>query len=149
MRKTICSLLLLYGFLSASAQDPLHWQYSAKQVNDTTWAVHFTATIDGGWHVYSQTQPESSVAQPTEFHFTASPLIRIKGKTKESGEVVHFSDPATGIGANQYNGRVDFVQTVIRKAKAKISLTGTITYQTCTDQMCLPPKTVPFTVEMP
>ncbi len=79
--------ILLFLFLSAGlppvhAQDPLHWQYSCQQLNDSTWAVHFTATIDQGWHVYSQTQPESSVAQPTEFHFTREPLVPDQGQDK-------------------------------------------------------------------
>lgn len=140
--------LLLLHFQPANAQEPLHWQYSSQKLNDSTWAVHFTASLDQGWHTYSQLQPKSAVAMPTTFGFTKNPLARLKGKPKEVGEVIHYSDAATGIAANQYAGKVDFVQHIILRSKARINLTGTITFQTCTDEMCLPPKTIPFTVAL-
>jgi Disulphide bond corrector protein DsbC len=131
------------------AQAPLHWQYSARKLNDSLWAVHFTAMLDPGWHAYSQTQPESAVAEPTRFHFNANPLLRVKGKTRESGDPIHFSDPGTGIAATQYSGKVDFVQDILLKSKAITNFTGTITFQTCTDEMCLPPKTIAFSIGIP
>ena len=55
---------------------------------------------------------------------------------------------ALGISANQYSKTVTFLQKVKMKANAKTKLTGTVEYQTCDDKKCLPPKTVPISIEI-
>ncbi len=57
-----------------------------------------------------------------------------------------FHDPKLEVSANQYSGKVDFVQVVKLKANVKTNLTGSVEYQTCDDKKCLPPKTVNFSI---
>jgi hypothetical protein len=57
-------------------------------------------------------------------------------------------DAALDIEAWQYAGKVEFVQQVKFKAKTKTNLSGTIEYQVCTDEKCLPPTTVRFNVSI-
>jgi hypothetical protein len=135
--------------LATHAQEPIHWQYKAIPAGANSYKIHITATIDDGWHAYSQTQPRSAVAQPTEINFKTNPLVKLKGKTLEAGKLIKWSDPASGISADQYEQQVDFVQSVGLKGKAKTALTGSLTFQACTDKMCLPPKTVPFSIAIP
>ena len=107
-----------------------------------------TATIEKGWHLYSQTQPEDAIAIPTTFTITSNPLIEVVGKIKEDGKMEKFHDSQLDLSANQYSKTVNFVQTIKLKGKAKTSFSGSVEYQTCDDKKCLPPKTVNFKVAL-
>ena len=105
-----------------------------------------TANIQPGWHLYSQTQPDDAIAIPTGFSINNNPLLKLDGKIKEVGSMQKFMDEKLDISANQYAGKVDFVQIVKLKTNAKTNLTGKVEYQTCNDERCLPPKTVNFSI---
>lgn len=53
----VVSLLMLLAAIGASAQDPVHFTVSQKQVSPTELDVIFTGKIDAGWHVYSPGLP--------------------------------------------------------------------------------------------
>lgn len=151
MKRILPSLLFVFALATAysqSHQPPIQWQYSAKKIADKTYEVHLTAMLESGWHAYSQTQPEEAVAQPTAIKFKTNPLIGIQGKIKEVGTLEKWQDEATGIKANQYENQVDFVQVVRLKGDVKTNISGSLTYQVCTDRMCLPPKTDDFTIKV-
>jgi thiol:disulfide interchange protein DsbD len=135
-------------YITALAQkpDPVHWDYALKKLDGKAYEVHIKATIDGGWHIYSQTQPKEAIAVPTKIVFTQNPLLVLTGKPKESGKKETYRDPIAGIVQYQYAGMVEFVQTLTLKAEVKMNISGTITYQACTSEMCLPPKTIPFNI---
>ena len=153
---TVQSLLAIALFLGVApgarsqgnSKTPIQWQYSAKKIGDKTFEIHLTAVLESGWHAFSQLQPEEAVAQPTEIKFRPNPLVGMQGKVKEVGTLEKWQDEATGIKANQYENQVDFVQVVKVRGNAKTSITGSLTYQLCTDKMCLPAKTDSFTVPL-
>ena len=103
-------------------------------------------TMQSGWHLYSQVQPEDAIAIPTGFKLNSNPLLSLEGNIKEIGKMEKFHDARLEVSANQYANKVDFVQVVKLKANAKTNLTGSVEYQTCDDKKCLPPKTVNFTI---
>ena len=147
MKKIATLLVLIAATYSASAQiNPVSWNYSAKKIGDKTYEIHMTATIQTGWHLYSQTQPEDAIAIPTGIKFTSNPLVTAEGPVKEVGKMEKFHDKKLSLSANQYSKKVDFVQVVKLKANAKTNVSGSIEYQTCDDEKCLPPKTVKFSV---
>lgn len=142
--------MLTMSLMSFSQKpDPVHFTYSCKAINDKQVEVHILATLDEGWHLYAQTQPKDAISIPTKITFTKNPLIKIASTLpKEIGEKEQYHDPVAGITQYQYAHSVEFVQMVTLKAKAKTNLSGTITYQVCTNEMCLPPKTVPFSLSI-
>ena len=149
MKRLILFSALLALTLSVQAQlNPVTWTYSAKKIDDKTYEVHLTANIQAGWHLYSQVQPSDAIVDPTAIVFTTNPLIKLDGKIKELGKMEKFRDDNLKISANQYAQKVDFVQVVKLKAKTKTNLAGKVTYQTCDDKKCLPPKTVNFNVQV-
>jgi thiol:disulfide interchange protein DsbD len=105
-----------------------------------------TATIQSGWHVYSQTQPDNAIAIPTTFELSKNPLLTFDGKIKEVGKLEKFEDKQLDIAANQYSNKVVFVQRIKLKANAKTNITGSVEFQTCNDEKCLPPKQTPFNI---
>jgi thiol:disulfide interchange protein DsbD len=135
---------LVSGLLAQAQLNPVTWTFTTKKISDKTYEVHMKATIQNGWHLYSQTQPEDAIAIPTNFKFNSNPLLKLDGKVKEIGKVEKFHDPRLDLSANQFSNSVTFVQLVKLKTNAKTNITGTVEFQTCDDKKCLPPKTVNF-----
>ncbi len=140
----IASVLLT---ISLQAQlNPVSWSFSAKKVGDKTYEVQMVATMQTGWHLYSQVQPEDAIAIPTTFTITPNPLFTLDGKIKEVGKMEVMKDKDLGVSANQYSKTVTFVQKIKLKANVKTNFKGNVEYQTCDDKKCLPPKTVNFDI---
>lgn len=137
-------VLIITGATAFAQLNPVSWAFNSKKIGDKTYEVRMTATMQPGWHLYSQVQPEDAIAIPTDIQFNKNPLISLNGSIKEVGKMEKFKDEKLGVAANQYAKKVEFVQVVKLKANAKTNLTGTIEYQTCDDEKCLPPKKVNF-----
>ena len=150
MRLSIVTImcLLIEGFSFAQRDNPVHWTYSAKKIDDKTFELHFIAAIDKDWHIYAQVQPDGAISQPTKIEFTPSPLLIFKGKVKEIGAIIKQKVKILDLEQNTYEKQVDFVQTIVLKAKAKTSVTGSIPYQACTEERCLQPTAVPFSLPL-
>ena len=146
--KAVILSLFLFATMAVSAQNPVTWTFTSKKLSNGNYEIHMTATIEKGWHLYSQNQPEDAIAIPTTFTITSNPLIEAVGKIKEDGKMEKFHDSQLDLSANQYSKTVNFVQTIKLKGKAKTSFSGSVEYQTCDDKKCLPPKTVNFKVAL-
>ena len=147
--KTILATIFLFGVISVSAQNnPISWTFTSKKLTNGNYEIHMTATIERGWHLYSQIQPDDAIAMPTTFSITNNPLIEVVGKIKEVGNLEKFHDKELELSANQYSKSVNFVQTIKLKGKVKTNFSGSVEFQTCDDKKCLPPKTVNFKVAL-
>jgi thiol:disulfide interchange protein DsbD len=141
----LVTVILLAAFISKAQLSPVTWVFTAKKTGDKMYEVTAKATIQNKWHLYSQTQPDDAIVSPTSFKFKPNPLLSLDGKVMETGKMEKFTDKTLGVSANQYSKTVIFTQKIKLKAKAKTNLTGSVEYQTCDDEKCLPPKTVNFT----
>lgn len=149
MKKLLLLFVAVCTVVFAQAQlNPVSWKFSSKKISDKVYEIHLTATMDNGWHLYSQTQPKDAIAIPTAFVFNKNPLATLSGKIKEVGKMEKFHDASVKISANQYSQTVNFVQKITLKAPVKTNVSGTVTYQTCDDKQCLPPKKVPFKIDL-
>lgn len=140
--------LVAIGSVSAQALNPVSWSFSSKKISDNIYEVQMIATIQQGWHVYSQNQPKDAIAQPTAVVFNKNPLLELNGKVKEVGALEKFKDKELDISANQYSNKVIFAQRIKLKGKAKTNVTGKLTYQTCNDEKCLPAKTINLSIAL-
>lgn len=150
MKKLFLSLTIAFSSLAAMAQvaNPVSWTFTSKKVSDNVYDVQMVATIQNGWHLYSQMQPNDAIAIPTSFSFNKNPLVLLDGKVKETGKLEKFIDNDLGVSANQYSKIVVFSQRVKLAGKAKSNVGGNVTFQTCDDKKCLPPKTVNFNIAL-
>ena len=128
------------------AQNPVSWSFQAIKKGDQQYDVVMKATIQPGWHLYSQQQPDDAIAIPTSIQINNNPLVIREKTIREVGKMQKFTDKTLGVTAYQYANEVTFIQTVNLKVKVKTALTGEIEYQVCDDEKCLPPKKVPFTI---
>lgn len=139
-------LLLFAAFASAQINNPVTWTYTVKKIADKTYELHMTATIDGNWHLYAQDAGEGP--EPTAFAFTANPLITFDGKVKEIGNLEKSYDKNFNSVLKYYGKKVDFVQKIKVRTAIATAVKGTVTFMVCNDRQCLPPRDVPFTINV-
>jgi len=147
MRTLITSLLLISAQLVV-AQQPITWQFQAVKTGELQYEVVLKATIQSGWHLYSQQQPDDAIAIPTSIQFNANPLLVREKGIREDGKLEKFKDKTLGVTSFQFSNQVSFIQSVKLKAKVKTAITGEVEYQVCDDEKCLPPKKQSFTIAL-
>ena len=146
MKKLLLIIAVLFA-AGAQAQilTPVHWQYAFKKTSATDAVVLIRATIDEGWHIYSQTVKDGGPVK-TSFTFPASKLYTLVGKTSEPTPITKF-EKVFGMNVSYFENGATFQQKVKLKA-GKATLKGKLEYMTCNDQKCLPPEDVDFTVDI-
>jgi thiol:disulfide interchange protein DsbD len=140
---------LAVSLAPASAQseekikNPVAW--SLKVVNATVtdgkMIAEITAKIEDGWHLYSLT-PITNGPRPTRISLPADQVFELAGEIEAPDPFVSV-DPNFGVEVEYYEESVTFKLPLKRRAGqsgAKLLLEAR--YQTCTNQLCLPPKTV-------
>ncbi len=138
-RRLIYLLLLLPVALSAQILQPIHWQATAERLTDSTAQVVLTASIDQGWHLYTQDLPEDGPVA-TRFEY-ACPVI---GKTTTDAEVHSDYDANFEMTLTYYVTKAVFRQEVRVGMNEPIS--GSVTFMACDDRQCLAPETWDFSV---
>ncbi len=126
---------------------PVCWQFSAQKISEGWYELHLEATVQSPWHTYSQATPDGGPL-PTKIIFTRNPLVKTEGKVSESGDLRTMHDNTFAVDVKYFRGNVDFVQRVQVKGRIKTKITGTVTFMACNDEQCLPPKTIPFTIQL-
>jgi len=140
-------LLIIAAQGFSQVKNPVKWSFASKKVNETTYEVSMTATLDPTWHIYSQTTPEGGPTATT-VSFTKNPLVVLDGDVKEVGKMEQRHEELFGVDVKQFSNKLTFIQTIKLKAKAKTAINGTIEFMTCNNKECLPPTTQKFSVAL-
>jgi len=145
MQKRLSTLLLVLLAVMAQAQilEPIHWKVSTKALSDSTTDVVLTATVDEGWHLYTQDIPDGGPV-PTQFAYGDSKLV---GKTTTPAKVHSSYDENFEMDLTYYETKAVFHQTVLSKGQQKLQ--GSVTFMACNDQMCLAPATWEWNARVP
>jgi thiol:disulfide interchange protein DsbD len=136
-----------FSYAIVAQENPVKWSFSAKKIADKIYEIHLTAVIEKDWHIYSQTTPDGGPV-PTSISYFKNPLLIIQGEAKEMGKLEKHFEKLFGVEVLQFSDKVDFVHTVNLKTNVKTSITGKVAFMTCNDEMCLPPKSVPFSISL-
>jgi DsbC/DsbD-like thiol-disulfide interchange protein len=146
MKVTLLSLLvtLIGAVAMAQSSKEVKWAFSSKKIADKTYEVRMTATVNSGWHIYSQ-KLEVDGPIPTAFTFTKNPLVVLEGAPNEVGKVISKNEEVWGGVVRYFENKVEFVQKVKIKG-GKTKLAGKVEYMVCNDEKCLPPAETEFTV---
>ena len=140
MRKLLTYLLLLFPFLmQAEILAPIHWEACAARLTDSTAQITLTATIDEGWHLYTQDLPEGGPVA-TQFRYK-QPVL---GPTTTDAPVLSDYDENFEMELTYYTSSVVFTQTVL--ARPDETLAGSVTFMACDDHQCLAPETWDFEI---
>jgi len=150
MKKYILLFSLFIGFIAnvnAQIHDPVKWKTSVEKVSETEYDLIIKATIDSGWHLYSQNVPEGGPI-PTSFSFKESKKeYELIGKTVEGkGHEVH--DPVFDMDIKYFGDEATFKQRIKVLSKNNITITGALEFMVCDDTNCLPPTDVDYSFEV-
>ena len=152
MKKILSSILFcLFLFLTthlAQAQiyAPVKWTFSSKKINDTEAELTFKASIDKGWHVYSQFIANDGPV-PTSFKFEKNKAFDLVGKVTE-GKPIEQHDVNFDMDLKFFEGSATFKQIIKIKDAKNFSVKGSLEYMSCDNSKCLPPETVDFTIDV-
>ncbi len=147
-KKVVLSFLLLCCVLGMSAeiQKPVTWSYSNKQVSDSEYELILTASIDNGWHLYSQFIAEGGPVA-TSFKFKPSPDYVLVGKVSESPKPKKIYEKVFEMDVAFFVKKATFTQKVKLKIPAT-KIKGSLTFMVCDDSQCLPPEDIDFSFDL-
>ena len=142
MKKHLILLFALIAFTVGNSQilEPVKWQTSIEKFSDTEYNLVSKATIESGWHLYSQNVPADGPI-PTTFTFDdANGAFKFIGNTGElEGKTV--DDPVFQMRIKFFEKSAIFVQRVQLLGDVT-SVKGTVEFMVCDDTRCLPPTEV-------
>ncbi len=147
MKKIWLSLLGLSIALLAFSQNPVSWSFTAKKTSELTFEIHIAATIANPWTIYSQHTPDGGPL-PTKISFSANPMVKVNGTPKEVGSMQKKYEEVFEVNVLYYKSKVEFVQTVKLKKAVKTNVAGSVEFMACTEEQCLPARTIPFNIPL-
>lgn len=149
LRNALFVVLSLFVSFGASAQmtaDPTTWSFEAKKTGENKYDVIVHLKLAEHWHIWSFNPGGDGLQVAPEIKINKSDKVKLEGKVAEKGDKKSGEmDGVDGI-VNYFEGKVDYVQKITVTGNTKI--TGSYKYQVCNDEMCLPPKTKKFSVEI-
>ncbi|MCF6404109.1 protein-disulfide reductase DsbD N-terminal domain-containing protein [Chitinophaga filiformis] len=136
---------LFWTPIHAQILKPVKWSYAAKKTSATEATIYIKATMEQGWHIYALDTPEEGPVR-TSIAFTPDESYQLKGTLLQPQPVTKMEQ--------QFGKEVKyFEKTVVFQQKIKLqagstTVKGDITFMVCSDQQCLPPGTIPFSVDI-
>ena len=137
-------MLLSVFTVNAQVFEPVKWQYEAKDLGNSEYELIFRATIDDGWHLYSQFIKEGG-PEPTEFGFDSIAELQLIGAVEERGDLETSYDPNFEMELKMFSHEAEFVQRVKIDGN-NVEFNGFLYFMTCDDEQCLPPEYVELEV---
>ncbi len=139
-----CSLFIVHYSFSQEVYHPVEWKFSKSEIKNGETELTFKASIQEGWHVYSQHLAEGGPI-PTSFTFEKDSLhYAITDSVIEPNPVKEY-DPNFEMELRFFNKEVAFTQKVKIFSADTFTLKGSLEFMVCNDKMCLPPETKEFT----
>lgn len=135
-------LFLLFHIASAQILNPVKWTFTSKDLGNCEAELVLHATIDKGWHLYSQKVVEDGPV-PTSFVFTAHPGYEKIGATQEGKPIVKF-EKVFDAELSYFEHEATFKQKIKIRTDKDVSIKGSLEFMVCDDGRCLPPETVEF-----
>ncbi|WP_166382701.1 protein-disulfide reductase DsbD family protein [Polaribacter sp. 11A2H] len=141
MKKIILILLLTLGFTShAQVFEPVKWTTSVEKVSEIEYNLVAKASIDRGWHLYSQNVPEDGPI-PTSFTFEENEgYSLIDNVVEEEGHTI--DDPVFNMVIKFFEDSATFKQKVKITSTELTAIIGEVEFMVCDDSKCLPPTYV-------
>jgi DsbC/DsbD-like thiol-disulfide interchange protein len=142
----ICFMLFFGNLLQAQNTKPVQWTFHAKKdIVKNKQIVEVKATIEKGWHIFTATPGGDGLLIPTTVTLESNKSITIISPATIQGKV-HTENMEFMGTVNYYEGNV--IYTYILDIAQDVVLKGHVEFQTCNDNMCLPPIDLPFTINL-
>ena len=138
-RSITVGLLLISAFLNPgwgqANPQPVSWQQQLIRNSDSTFTLVLEASIEAGWHLYSQHTPDGG-ALPTEFTFAgAGEGYELQGPVQESETQTAYSD-IFEVDETFFKDTARFTQEILLTDPALPGIQVDIFYQAC-KEVCI------------
>lgn len=151
MKKNSLQLLLLFLLsfpLAAYSQiyDPVTWDFSYEKKEEGKYELVYSATIESGSHIYSMDVPAGGPI-PTSFTYNPDQGYTLDGKTFEVTPPEEKFDEAFGFNIKSFSGKAEFRQKITSQS-GNFTVTGTLSFMSCNNTTCSPPKDIEFEIKI-
>lgn len=149
MKKFLFALTALIALQLTAQQDPTTWSTEVKKLSDNEYELTTTASIEPGWHLYSQTtSPENSGPVPTTLSFYGvEDQIELLGINEETGSYAEYS-PVWEFNVYQFSDAAVFKQKIKVLDTDLKYIVAEVFFMTCDEERCLRPKGIPLTFKL-
>ncbi len=130
--------------------DPIKWKSSIKQESEDIYILYFEATLEKGWHLYSQKEVETEEIAPTATEFTyhnPNNDFEFIGETTEPDGIQKF-DKVFEMDIKYFEDKAIFSQKIKRLNASVSSIKAEVYFGLCDDEKCLPPDSVEFELNL-
>lgn len=129
------------GFGNSKMVDPIAWSVTVEDNGTSEATIRLHASIEGGWHLYGLDIPADGPT-PTSIVFNYPDGVTADGKLTPGRAPIEKYDDIFSLNLSWWENSVMFTQKV-KISDAKTHNVGIdITFQACSDEACVPPKTV-------
>lgn len=139
-------LLPIYFF--GQAANPVKWEAKYTELANGEGEIMVSATIEKGWHTYSQNISPDAGPVPTTIVFSPGSNFELVGKAIEEGAKEEF-DKTFEMKIASFEGKAIVKQKLKRKNTKSFETPIKIEYMVCNDKQCLPPKTIDLMLVVP
>ncbi|MCK9301707.1 MAG: cytochrome c biogenesis protein CcdA [Bacteroidales bacterium] len=148
LKNLLFSVVALLLFCSSYAQihEPVKWSFNKEKISDSEYNLIFKASIDEGWHLYSQFIEDGGPI-PTSFSFTESPDYQLIETTIEPKSEEEW-DPNFEMTLKYFSGEVTFVQAIKVLNSEALTVEGSLEFMACDNSQCLPPEIQEFKINV-
>ncbi|NJY62925.1 DUF255 domain-containing protein [Salinimicrobium sp. CDJ15-81-2] len=131
--------------LGQGIEDPIEWEAAVEQENDSIYTLIFRASLEPGWHLYSQEEIDIEIAPiPTAFTYTEAPgKYELLGPTEEP-DVPPLYDAVFEADITYFEDEAEFRQKIKVLDPKDLEITAEVYFSVCDDEKCLPPETERF-----
>ena len=140
----LCVLFANSVFADKQA-DPATWSIEAKKIGGDHYNIVFHVNLKKDWHLYAQVPGGDGTLIIPSFTFKPNKDVKLIGKIKEQGKIVHEKDDIVG-DFNYLENNITYTQEASIKANTNIKIS--YTYQTCNHSMCLPQVTKDYVLDV-
>ena len=140
MKKIILLLLALFTLLNASAQikKPVKWSAKTEKISDTEFNLIMNATIESGWHMYSQFTPDGGPLPLVLTFKDSKGNFDLIGKAKETPYKKEFNKDF-GVDEYYFENKAILTQRVKLKNPKVTKIVVNVDFQACQNQ-CIEDK---------
>lgn len=142
---TSAYLLLIPLFtLQAQVLEPVTWSFGSEKTADNKFDIVMTADIENSWHLYAMDIAEGGPIA-TSFTFEEPSGYTMEGKPVAIDKPEVKFDNSFGMDIGMHSVKAEFRQKItVNQYPATIK--GFVTFMSCDDKQCLPPRDVEFSM---
>ena len=132
----ILAAILIFSASASFSQiyEPVKWSFDSKNISGDKFEISYHATIDEGWHMYSQFLPSEDGPIATTFNYDSGAGYELNDGVTEPSPISEF-DPNFEMKLNYFEEEVTFKQ-LVTLTKESATIKGYLNFMVCDASKC-------------